>query len=373
MSGHGEPGAPGDQSSLYDHALRLHRLGPDAPLSRDGMPYPDEDRHRRGRPRNPANDQRGRGKAAAAILDAHFARPSARPADLVWAFHEVDVPIHRNEHISAAALRTDPVLVRRTGRWLIRHSPDRCSVLIGLALLATEPAEEDIPLVRTIGLLSDTFGALAADALERRRDGTAALLWLAERVGGWGRVYVVEALCRRGGGEARSWLLRRACDGDFLNGYFAGRVATAAHLHEAITGDAPDDELIDHTGRLLAIMAGCGGMGMTWDGYPPVRHVLAAHAGNLAGQRPSWGRYSQAAHIADHLAGSDPGRFGLAPGQRDGLLARYLDVLRRAEWSAAARAAVDSGAPYFAWFASTIAARLGLPAFADSAGQDDGG
>ena len=63
-----------------------------------------------------------------------------------------------------------------------------------------------------------------------------ALLWLAERVGGWGRVYVVEALCRRAGAEVRSWLLRRACDGDFLNGYFAGRVATAAHLHEAITG-----------------------------------------------------------------------------------------------------------------------------------------
>lgn len=337
------------------------------------MPYPDEDRHGRRRPRSSAKDQRGRGRAAAAILDAYLARPDAPPEDLVRAFHEVDVPIHRNEHISAAALRADPRLVRRTGRWLVRHGPDRCSVLIGLALLATDRAEEDIPLVRTIGLLSDTFGALAADALERRRGGTAALLWLAERVGGWGRVYVVEALCRRAGAEVRSWLLRRACDGDFLNGYFAGRVATAAHLHEAITGDAPDDELIDHTGRLLAIMAGCEGMGMTWDGYPPVRHVLAAHAEHLAGQRPSWVRYSHAAHIGDHLAVGDPARFGLASGQRDDLLARYLDVLRDPAWSAAARAAVDPDAPYFAWFASTIAARLCLPAFADPGEPEDGG
>ncbi|GAA2161521.1 hypothetical protein [Actinomadura napierensis] len=309
MSERTEPGALGDQSSLYDHALRLHRPTPEAPLPRDGMPYPDEDRHRRRGPRESPVDRRRRGMAAAAILDAYFARPDAHPDDLVWAFHEVDVPIHRNEHITAAALRAEAEGVRRTGRWLVRHSPDRCSVLIGLALLATGGAEEDVQLVRTIGLLSDTFGALTADALERRSDGAAALLWLAERVGGWGRVYVVKALCRRGGDEARSWLLRRACDGDLLNGCFAGLVATAAHLHEAITCDAPDDE--------------------------------DAHVGHLARQKPSWTRYVRAAHIADHLAQSEPGRFGLTPERRDDLLGRYLDVLRHPEWSAAARAAVD--------------------------------
>ncbi|WP_159447752.1 hypothetical protein [Streptoalloteichus hindustanus] len=46
----------------------------------------------------------------------------------------------------------------------------------------------------------------------------------------------------------RSWLLRRSCDGDYLNRYFAGRGATAAHLHEAITGEDQDPELVDHTG-----------------------------------------------------------------------------------------------------------------------------
>lgn len=39
--------------------------------------------------------------------------------------------------------------------------------------------------------------------------GVQALLWLAERVAGWGRVYVVESLCRVGGLAARPWLLRR--------------------------------------------------------------------------------------------------------------------------------------------------------------------
>jgi hypothetical protein len=40
--------------------------------------------------------------------------------------------------------------------------------------------------------------------------------------------------------------LRKACCGDYLDGCFAGKVATAAHLHEAITAADPDDKLIDH-------------------------------------------------------------------------------------------------------------------------------
>ena len=39
--------------------------------------------------------------------------------------------------------------------------------------------------------------------------------------------------------------------GDLMNGYFAGQVATAAHLHEAITSDDADDDLIDHADRVL--------------------------------------------------------------------------------------------------------------------------
>jgi hypothetical protein len=34
-----------------------------------------------------------------------------------------------------------------------------------------------------------------------------------------------------------------------LNGYFAGKVATAAHLHEAITSDDADDDLPGTTSR----------------------------------------------------------------------------------------------------------------------------
>ncbi|HEY0696582.1 MAG TPA: hypothetical protein VGD43_02095, partial [Micromonospora sp.] len=206
---------------MFAHALRLHQQNPDGILPRDGKPYPDQHRHRR-RPQS-REDQRRVGAGAAAILDAHFGKVDAAPSELVDAFCDVDVPIHRNEHIAAAALRADRQRVRQTGRWLVRHSTDQCATTVGLALLATDWVEDDIPLIQTIGLLSSRFGPLAAEALQRRCGGGEALLWLAQRVGGWGRVYVIEALCRMGGNTSRHWLLRHACDGDYLNGYFAGK------------------------------------------------------------------------------------------------------------------------------------------------------
>ncbi|MGC4750563.1 hypothetical protein ACLQ28_33615 [Micromonospora sp. DT201] len=366
-----EPGSLGPQPALFEHALRLHQQDPDSPLPRDGEPYPDDELHRcrRQRPQT-RKDQRLRGVEVAAILDMHFGKADAQPSELADAFCQADVPIHHNEHIAAAALRADRQRVRQTGRWLVRHSTDRCSATVGLALIATDWAEEDIPLIQTIGLLSDRFGPLAAEALRRRRRGEHALLWLAQRVAGWGRVYVIEALCRHMADASRRWLLRHACDGDFLNGYFAGRVATAAHLHEAITGTEADDDLVDHTGRLLKVMADCGGMGMTLEHYPPAPHVLAAHAAHLGRQAPTANRYVDAAVIADQLADKTPQRSGCTDEQRDHLLQQYLAVLDRQDWCDAVRAGLDADSDFFAWFVGNPAARLHLRAFADLTGDD---
>jgi hypothetical protein len=58
---------------------------------------------------------------------------------------------------------------------LVRHSIDRNAAAVGLALLATDGAEQDIPLIQTIDLLSDHFGPLAAEALQpHRRDAIRA-------------------------------------------------------------------------------------------------------------------------------------------------------------------------------------------------------
>lgn len=369
MSETTEPEPLGPRIALFHHALRLHRENPDSPLPHDGEPYPDDERHR-GRRSRTREDVRVRGADVAAVLDRHFANADAPASELAHAFHDVDVPIHANDHIAAAALRANRRRVQHTGRWLVRHSTDRCSALVGLALLATDWAEEDIPLIQTIGLLSNTFGALAAKALRRRTGGGQALLWLAQRVTGWGRVYVIEELCRYGSHAARGWLLRQACDGDFLNGYFAGQVAIAAHLHEAITGAGIDDDLLDHTGRLLHTMADCQGMGTTLEHYPPAAIVLAAHAAHLGRQTPTADRYLNAAFIAGHLATKPPGQCGCTTEQRDEIVRHYLTVLNRQDWCDAIHTNPDRDDDFFAWFVDNVAARLNLRAFTDATGSD---
>lgn len=360
-----EPGRLEPRTTLFEHALRLHRQNPDGILPDDGEPYPDDEGYRRRSRSRPKSDRRRDGADVAALLDRHFSEPDAPPGRLADAFRDSDVPIHRNGHIAAAALRADRQRVRQTGRWLVRHSTDRNAATVGLALLAAGWAEDDIPLIQTIGLLSHRFGPLAVEALERRSGGGDALLWLAERVAGWGRVYVVEALCRHGGRNSRGWLLRHACDGDFLNGYFAGKIATAAHLHAAIISADADDELVEHTGRLLRIMTGCGGMGTTLENYPPAPIVLAAHADHLARQTPTADRYVDAAIIADHLTAKDPHRSACTTEQRDRIARQYLAVLDRPGWRDAVRAGLDPAGDYFAWFADHVAARLRLGAFSD--------
>lgn len=358
-------GLPGSPTPLFDHALRLHQLAPDGPLPRDGEPYPDDGLHRRRQGPKTPEDRRSAGKNVALILDAHFARASALPSELADAFHDVHVPIHHNEHIAAAAQRADRERVRRTGRWLVRHGTDRCAVTVGLALIAAVGAADDIALVQTIGLLSNRFGALAAHAFESRTGGVEALLWLAERVTGWGRVYVVEALCRLDDPAARPWLLRRACDGDFLNGYFAGKVATVARLHEALADLDTDSEMVDHIGRLLHLMSDCGGMGLTLTHYPHSSVALEAHARHVGSLPPTIERYFTIALLTQHLTTKSPEASGCTAAQQEALRATYLEVLDREEWTQAARSGFAADDNRMRWLADHRAPRLRLRAFPD--------
>jgi hypothetical protein len=290
---------------------------------------------------------------------------SAHPSELADAFHDVHVPIHQNEHIAAVAERADRERVRRTGRWLVRYGTDRCAVTVGLALVAAVGTADDVPLVRTLGLLSDRFGPLAAHALENQTGGVEALLWLAERVTGWGRVHVVETLCGIDDPAARPWLLRRACDGDFLNGYFAGRVATVAKLHEALGDLDTDSEMVDHVGRLLHLMSDCEGMGPTLARYPHAEAVLEAHARRVGSLAPTLERYFTIALLAQHLATAPPDAAGCTAERQEVLRTTYLSVLDREEWTRTARAGVAAEDDRMRWLADHRAPQLRLRAFPD--------
>ncbi|MFC5287738.1 hypothetical protein ACFPM7_11815 [Actinokineospora guangxiensis] len=283
----GESGIP-----LYDHAMRLHLASPDAPFHRDGCPLPDLADHPRSRDRS-----RDRSSAAPAVVAAYFADPSARPAGVVGALHTAGWHPDSGEGIAAVVGRADPARARRTGRWLVRHSADRCAVSVGLAVLGTVAKPADVPLIQTIGLLSHHFGPGAVRALVRLDP--HALLWLADRVGGWGRVHAVEALCALADDPViRRWLRRRAVVGDHLGRYYAGTVAVAAALHEV----ADDPDLADHLGTVLATMAEAENMGATLDRYEHAVPVLRAHLRQLAHRELTRARFDTASVIAAHLA-----------------------------------------------------------------------
>ncbi|MGD1223753.1 hypothetical protein AB9Q10_35625 [Streptomyces krungchingensis] len=361
------PGLPGTRTTLFGHALRLHQQTPDGPLPRDGEPYPDEARRRRApRPERP-RDTKLVGADVARILDEHFAGPAALPSVLSDRFQGIHVPIHHNEHIAAAARAAGAVRARQAGRWLVRHGTDTCAVTVGLALLAVVGTVDDIPSIQTVGLLSCTFGPLAARALERLPDGAEALIWLAERVSGWGRVYVVEALCRLVDAHpaVRPWLLRRAADGDFLNGYFVGRVAQVTRLHEVFAASGGDAELVDHTTRLLHAMTYSEGMGTSLRRYAHANTVLEAHVRLLGQLGPTVERYFAAATIAQYLGEETPVGSG-EPGsgtRREPIRSAYLALLDQEEWCETARAGLAAEDARLTFLADAVAPELELRAF----------
>jgi hypothetical protein len=218
-------------------------------------------------------------------------------------------------------------------------------------------------LIQTIGLLSRHFGELAARALKRRPNGEAALLWLGPRVTNWGRFHVVNALCESPSSHARFWLLRHSCDGPSLAGYYAGKVAASAHLHDAITHTVVDDELIDHTCHIMLTMADCAGMGITLAGYPPGPRVLAALADHRGRQQPTAIRFVDTAVLTDRLASKTLKELGLSGDQRDELVRKFLAVLNRDDWCTSIRDNIDLTDPWQAQFERLEAPRMPLRAY----------
>jgi len=156
------------------------------------------------------------------------------------------------------------------------------------------------------------------------------------------------------------WLLTRAVDGDFLNGYFVGKVAVVVELHAAVAQFDTDPELVDAVGRLLYVMSGDEGMGMTLRRYPHCGVVLAAHSRAFAGLTPTSARIHAAAIVAQYLGRENPAN-GAASAAWDEARAAYIVLLRREDWVEAARAAMARNDKRALWIARNTAPELGLP------------
>ncbi|PPK93373.1 hypothetical protein CLV92_1101 [Kineococcus xinjiangensis] len=212
-------------------------------------------------------------------------------------------------------------------------------------------------MIQTIAVL-ECFGTLAAEIFEYRFRDVDALIWLGEHVAVWGRVHAVEALCRIAPEEARPWLLRRSCGGG-LDTYFAGKVAVAARLHEAMTDSALDGELIDHTGQLLAVMTRAANTGLTLKHYEHGQTVVRAHVRAATQRPPAAKRHLHAAMIAEYLGDEDALR-NTSRDERLRLRGQYIDLLSREDWVAQARQDLAERRFEMSWTVKNLLPGLGL-------------
>ncbi|MFE1321416.1 hypothetical protein [Kitasatospora phosalacinea] len=290
--------APGTRGRvpLYEHALHLHRAGPDAPLPRT-VRLPDEERYRRAERRRRWRPEPA-GARTAALLEQRLVRPLTPAALRLLAVGPAQLPVPRRPDpaVGALARRHPPGLLRTVGRHLVRHGTERDAVAAGPLLLAETATEREAPLIQTVGLLGQPFGGLPAHALERLRAPAAvpALIRLAERTTGIDRTHGVHALNRLAAPRAHyPWWNgphplaapdRPADEGD-CTGCFAGETIVAAAVGRAIADPHADSETVDQTGRLLRATAESHGTGAT-----------------LA---PTADRYRSVLTLAAHLAGAD--------------------------------------------------------------------
>lgn len=144
-------------------------------------------------------------------------------------------------------------------QWLVRESPDRSSVKIGIALLGLLLPARDTETLMLLGL-HDEFTLYVAVALKNTlpsEEGEDALWSLASSVDGWGRVHLVERLCKSNRAEIKAWLLREGYKNSVMHEYLAHACAVGGELLEALIPDSIDDELLNGAGDLIqALISG---------------------------------------------------------------------------------------------------------------------
>lgn len=326
--------------SLLEHATRLYQRHPDTPLPHGGRPYPD-DGAQPGRParRTPAAERRA---ALLSLLAAFFSDQSAEVQALHDDLSRLDLPRWMVESAIAKLPAVDAERARRTGEWLVRHATDRRPALVGLALLANTAQPDDIPLIRTIGLL-ELLGHLAVEALATIPGATADLIWLAERSDRHTRTTAIKALSRDP--DAAAWLLRHAVGHDEMSASLARQVAEAVSLADALDDDTVDVEVLDQAGWLLLAMATTNDYRTALASYRDACRVYRRLAGHLADAPASMERLAMLVSLIEDLRTGRAACLDWPPGQRQEVLARLCTTVRRDDWRTHLVAALQSPDP----------------------------
>ena len=285
----------GDRPALLDHVAR--HLDPDGPgLRPGGDRLPDE------RPPEPGSDGpaitwapgaldgvMGRHLAAepdedavprivAALVDLCTAATAAHAASFYAALVD-DATLGVLDALVAAIRDDDRIESERlhdVARWLAFGAADRAPLKVAIAFLgmvgADDPDEErrERDVLLTLARHEEfTLFALVA-LLNRGTEPVRALLDVARRVTGWGRIHCIERLDGSTDDEVRAWMLREGWQNDVMVEYTALACARTGGLLEALALPAPDDALLVGAGRILAALASNarGGPGEGFEAWP---------------------------------------------------------------------------------------------------------
>ncbi|MEV6520707.1 hypothetical protein AB0M43_02035 [Longispora sp. NPDC051575] len=255
MSVRDERGALTDSPvSLFDHAARLHAAAPDRMLPDGGRPYPDH-----GSPPRRVDRRVPLAKRKQVLrdtLERHFRQQPLAPRALHDALLVIDGRAHVVASLVEMGLDLPQDRARADGVWLARHGADRGPAMVGLALLVGTARPGDVVLIRTLGLLSREFGALAIEVLRRIPGAARDLIWLAERSDQYRRSLAVEALCDLAQPDTLPWLLRHALDDTKgWSGNHARRIAEVTDLATVLDAEEVDPQILTHAARLLIAMS----------------------------------------------------------------------------------------------------------------------
>ncbi|MGW7439564.1 hypothetical protein [Streptomyces sp. NPDC054849] len=339
-----EPLAP-RTTSLYDYALFRHGIEPEGRIPSGGFPLPE------GFPDIDEDDELDYSPAEAAVTEALaplLADPdtdrAAESATLRLAALPVEPgTVHRITYwIGRRLTPADPITgtARCLARRLARTSSHPAAVSAGLGLLTWLGGPEDVPCIRTLGML-EGFADPAVEALERIDRHAAALLWLTRRNDEPSVQQLIEAVTSEDSDAVRALLLPPADPPPAPWPIPVARLAEVVRLDSLLHAYPQDGRLVGLAGRMLAVMADPYVQGPRFPDYSrpvPLYEAVVAGAHRLT---PELDAHAMLLSLAIDLYSGAGAVLHWPPRRREELLDTLGRLLARPAWSAVTGKAAD--------------------------------
>jgi hypothetical protein len=314
--------------SLYEQALRLDRADPDGPPPRTTVRAPAADREQR--PRRPWRESRN---AARDVLESVLTEPDTARAAEETARRLRDLRV-RTGHVHAAVREmtvSDVARARALARHLTRTGATAYAVGTGIALLTRFGEAEDVPFLKTLGLLP-AFTAAAIGALDSIDAPAAALLWLGRRQRQEELRPLTDALMTGDDEAARNRLLDLPISP--MGSTTARRIAQSVRLPDLLRRTPDDPKILAQSARLLTRMTSLRNYEPEIRNYPDAVTVYDAVVARASCLAPSLDHYATLLSLALDLHSGPSMLLDWRPGQRAALLGALDTLLATSGWAA---------------------------------------